>query len=448
MAIWQLTQDFIPDDIIHTKEIRSPLLTVVDINNNNEYSLPSVKPSVPSILEVFPDGTSQFIDASSIVGNPDALINILPLVIPTANTVPIFDGGNAFNTKSQSVLVVNNSSLTVNSDEPKINFNNTTYPTQLCKMAFESASQELIIEHHTPDDAKRNNIRLGTGDINIETSMGLISGNLNLNSNSGNLNLFSTSGNVSMATSNKSIILDEVNNILNINNTMGISPLTNITSPNIDVYTSAFKLRSQINLNQYSLPNPDNQPNTNDIILMSADGSSVFSGALTTVQTDVGTLQIQVSTNVLLPATIASLTTGNAWNTIFTISLTANKNYFINSVLFYNCSTATNGIDIQFIFSTSTPAAGNFNIKNILQIDNTTASDRSFVLTTTNSTILSFAGVNANAPAGQILSIASIGMVLSTVSQNMTIQFRRTNTGNAAIVSVYKNSYYNLLRNV
>jgi hypothetical protein len=325
MAIWELTQNFIPNDILHAKEIRSPLLTVVDINNNNEYSLPSVKPSVPAILEVLPDGTSQFLDAAGLIGNPDALINVEPSVVPTAGTVPIFDGTNAFNVKSQSILAIlnddvyvngtlrllapsyqsssfnmnvgenlqitNESSLggsinitsttgdinlnsqvgavgisgsniylttggniqlsastseiqfitgagigcsfnsigsinssgsdlvvgngsgnlqlsskfndvivsteggkfqvqqgsefqgdmTINKVDPQLNFNNTDHPTQLCNIAFESASQELIMEHHSPDLASKCNIRLGTNDINIQSTFsGLNAGNINL----------------------------------------------------------------------------------------------------------------------------------------------------------------------------------------------------------------------------------------------------------------------------
>jgi hypothetical protein len=71
--------------------------------------------------------------------------------------------------------------MTINKVDPQINFNNTDYPTQQCNIAFESATQELIMEHFSPDLAAKCNIRLGLNDINIQTAFGpLQSGNISL----------------------------------------------------------------------------------------------------------------------------------------------------------------------------------------------------------------------------------------------------------------------------
>jgi hypothetical protein len=64
--------------------------------------------------------------------------------------------------------------------EPQLNFNHTDFPTQQCNIRFQTNTEELILEHFTPDDAARCNIRLGKPDINIETTVGLIPGNINL----------------------------------------------------------------------------------------------------------------------------------------------------------------------------------------------------------------------------------------------------------------------------
>ena len=78
-------------------------------------------------------------------------------------------------------LLVNNSNgninleslgtVNINRINPKLNFNNTDYPTQQCNIEFKSATQEFVIEHHSPDDAAKCNIRLGKNDINIETGL-------------------------------------------------------------------------------------------------------------------------------------------------------------------------------------------------------------------------------------------------------------------------------------
>ena len=55
--------------------------------------------------------------------------------------------------------------------EPQLNFNHTDFPTQQCNISFQTNTEELIIEHHSPDDAARCNIRLGKNDINIQTGL-------------------------------------------------------------------------------------------------------------------------------------------------------------------------------------------------------------------------------------------------------------------------------------
>jgi hypothetical protein len=76
--------------------------------------------------------------------------------------------------------------MTISKVDPKLNFNNTDYPTQLCNIAFESATQELIMEHNSPDLASKCNIRLGTNDINIQSTFSaLTAGNINLETGAG-----------------------------------------------------------------------------------------------------------------------------------------------------------------------------------------------------------------------------------------------------------------------
>ena len=71
--------------------------------------------------------------------------------------------------------------MTINKIDPQLNFNNSDYPTQLCNIAFESASQELVMEHHSPDLASKCNIRLGTNDINIQSTFSALNaGNIKL----------------------------------------------------------------------------------------------------------------------------------------------------------------------------------------------------------------------------------------------------------------------------
>jgi hypothetical protein len=80
--------------------------------------------------------------------------------------------------------------MTINKVDPQINFNNSDYPTQLCNIAFESASQELIMEHHSPDLASKCNIRLGVNDINIQSTFSALNaGNINLETGIGYVNI-------------------------------------------------------------------------------------------------------------------------------------------------------------------------------------------------------------------------------------------------------------------
>jgi hypothetical protein len=76
--------------------------------------------------------------------------------------------------------------MTISKVNPQLNFNNTDYPTQLCNIAFESATQELIMESHSPDLASKCNIRLGTNDINIQSTFSALNaGNINLETGAG-----------------------------------------------------------------------------------------------------------------------------------------------------------------------------------------------------------------------------------------------------------------------
>jgi hypothetical protein len=97
------------------------------------------------------------------------------------------EGGGKFQVNQGSEF---QGDMTINKVDPQINFNNTDYPTQLCNIAFESASQELIIEHHSPDLASKCNIRLGTNDINIQSTFSALNaGNINLETGTGYVNV-------------------------------------------------------------------------------------------------------------------------------------------------------------------------------------------------------------------------------------------------------------------
>lgn len=93
------------------------------------------------------------------------------------------EGGGKFQVNQGSEF---QGDMTISKVDPQINFNNTDYPTQLCNIAFESASQELIMEHHSPDLASKCNIRLGTNDINIQSTFSALNaGNINLETGTG-----------------------------------------------------------------------------------------------------------------------------------------------------------------------------------------------------------------------------------------------------------------------
>lgn len=99
------------------------------------------------------------------------------------NDVVVITEAGKFQVNQQSEF---QGDMTINKVDPQINFNNTDYPTQLCNIAFESATQELIMEHHSPDLASKCNIRLGTNDINIQSTFSALNaGNINLETGTG-----------------------------------------------------------------------------------------------------------------------------------------------------------------------------------------------------------------------------------------------------------------------
>ena len=446
MSIATITQDSIPETIIlHSQENRTVKETICDINNNTLYSLPQEVPSSPSLLEVLPNGEPVWIDASSLIGNPNALISINPLIPPIAGSVVVYTGdASNLDVNSQEILVVDTITNAVkindaNSSEfTTIETNEATYikhnggssglvldaglgdmtltNTKLSGVVnvnsfsglqfngvglINNAGSDLRIFNTDGDtiiESKTNNVKLVSNDLKylnlitgadysvipiaqpadnsivqyqsngecafIPTPSGgggagglvntdylndaptgsifLFNGtngtdgnpsntvsvdsnglrlyganidivsvvgcdtsltqsndcNFTINNNSaGNINLTCggtvkitgnngliinetaslvntgdtlsiSSPNIILNSTTKSVILDELNNKLTINNNNGAS-LTELISPNVDIYTSSFKLRSQSNLNNYTLPNPDIAPNDGDIISFS-----------------------------------------------------------------------------------------------------------------------------------------------------------------------------------
>ena len=135
-------------------------------------------------------------DGDLLINNPNGAIGLksdkgvyIIDVVNNFETQLLTDNIGDFSIDNTSGNIGLNTVGTVNinkASDPQLNFNNADYPTQQCNIAFESATQELIIEHHSPDLASKCNIRLGTNDINIQSTFGpLQSGNINLISQNG-----------------------------------------------------------------------------------------------------------------------------------------------------------------------------------------------------------------------------------------------------------------------
>lgn len=91
------------------------------------------------------------------------------------------EGGGKFQVNQGSEF---QGDMTINKVEPKINFNNTDYPTQLASIAF-NPSAELIMKHQSPDLATITELKLGVSDITLGTNFH--SGNINLIPGAGKL---------------------------------------------------------------------------------------------------------------------------------------------------------------------------------------------------------------------------------------------------------------------
>jgi hypothetical protein len=85
------------DPILTYPRLGSNKITQLDDQGFYLYTLSNDKPTDNQIMEFNNDGSSQFIDASSL-GNPNALISDNPLVTPQAGSIILSDGINPFGT--------------------------------------------------------------------------------------------------------------------------------------------------------------------------------------------------------------------------------------------------------------------------------------------------------------------------------------------------------------
>ena len=85
------------DPMFTYARLGSNKISQLDDEGNYLYTLSNDKPTNNQIMEFNNDGSSQFIDASSL-GNPNALISDTPLVTPQAGSIILSDGINPFGT--------------------------------------------------------------------------------------------------------------------------------------------------------------------------------------------------------------------------------------------------------------------------------------------------------------------------------------------------------------
>ena len=115
MAISQLINNYIPRLRLHCDGINSTDFSMCDLSNNKLYSLPQVKPSEPSVIEIDTSGNGLFIPISSLPSNPFSLVNELPNVSVVPNSMCIFTGDtNNFNCVSTNALTVDNINNNIN----------------------------------------------------------------------------------------------------------------------------------------------------------------------------------------------------------------------------------------------------------------------------------------------------------------------------------------------
>jgi hypothetical protein len=154
-----------------------------------------INQNVDSSIELnAPNGGVQINTGTGLIFNGVGVINNVDADLQIGNNANVIINSKfndvVINTESGKLLVNQGSEfqgdMTINKVDPQLNFNNPDYPTQQCNIAFESASQELIMEHMSPDLASKCNIRLGVNDINIQSSFTpLQAGNINIQTGTG-----------------------------------------------------------------------------------------------------------------------------------------------------------------------------------------------------------------------------------------------------------------------
>jgi hypothetical protein len=144
MSIYPYCQNYVPNEPLCAKSVTTPDLSVCDLNKVILYSLPNFKPDVPSLLEVLPNGDSEWVSASSIIPNPDAIINSNPLIIPDSGQLLIADGDNAFNTQFTNLIDVSNSETCVNIRSGLFLYNTPTNPIRSLITTNEDDGLDLV----------------------------------------------------------------------------------------------------------------------------------------------------------------------------------------------------------------------------------------------------------------------------------------------------------------
>jgi hypothetical protein len=152
MSIYAITQDYIPTTLnLHSNSVSTPLINVVDISNNILYSLPTVQPSVPSILEVFPNGSSDWISAGSLVPI-DAIINSEPTITPDNGSLLISTGSNPFSSIfTPYIKIDSNDNNTVNTYSD-IRLHNTIENPNFSSIAMSEDDTLNLVNYNTDGD--------------------------------------------------------------------------------------------------------------------------------------------------------------------------------------------------------------------------------------------------------------------------------------------------------
>ena len=145
------------DPILTYPRLGSNKITQLDDQGYYLYTLSNDKPTDNQIMEFNNDGSSQFIDASSL-GNPNALISDNPLVTPQAGAIIFSDGLNPFGTNTDNDL-----SYAVVSDCPTLTIGDAK---------IISANNNMVLETTDYILTKKDIYLQGTADIQRYLTIG------------------------------------------------------------------------------------------------------------------------------------------------------------------------------------------------------------------------------------------------------------------------------------